>query len=426
MCPLTPPPPTRGRLYATLASGSLTLAFALAPSPAAGRSLSVRELVTHARQHAPQVAEARARLAAGEARARATGALPDPELDARLLRGGDGGISGEGALTIAVPLSRSRSAARDVAVAEVRASRLRLDVAIHQAGLAARRALLRLEHARASAALLTGRAERAEQHAELARAQRSAGLGDALDVPLAVAEALDARRAALRAAARVTVLQKELRLVAALAEGDAVAPATDTLGAAATAGAGTPIATGGAHTIEPAPVRAARLAAQRARLEAQLARAERAPALRFGPALVAGGGETALGVQLGIDLPVLGSGGRRPAAALAEPAATGATVGVAAQHTRALLSMAQGRLQQARRSLELLDEGEATKLREARTLAEQRFAAGKLDLTRLLALQHALTRQQQERLALRLEIAEARLDVEALIGPAPTAQRGEQ
>lgn len=406
---LTSPAPSRA---AALAPGSAPSA----PSPAPGGAPFVdgAELVRRARSEDPAVVAASAALRAAEADARTAGLLDDPELEARVLTDADGALSGEGALTLSLPLSRRRGAARELANAEVRGARLELELARHAAELRARRGHLRLEHARASATLLEATAGRAEQHAELVRAQRAAGVGDALDAPMALADSVSARRAARAARAAAAALAEELRLAAGLPSG------TGSFGPAPlqwhSAGGPDPLA-GQPPPPNGAALSRARAEIERAELSVALADTERAPALRLGPALAAEGGAASVGVQLAVDLPVLGSGGRRHRASLAKLAAARAGLQSAERSVRAALAAVHLRLARIDAALEELSGEVGPLMRDGLALAEGRFAAGKLDLTRLLALQHGHTALQQERLDLLLEHNEAMLDLEQLAGP---------
>jgi cobalt-zinc-cadmium efflux system outer membrane protein len=392
------------------------------PEATAGQVLDGDAVRRLAVANHPDVIAARARVEESVARVRSAGAWPNPELEGRLLFDPDARPEVEAALVFQLPLGGRIGAAEEQAAVELDLARLDLAAARTRALVEAGRWVARLAHARARLALFESLARRSDQYAALARSRQAASVADPLDVALLLADAARDRREVARARSGAARIEEHLRRLAGLAPGEAgldvtalrrLRPvlATDALMKVAL-------------RTEPEVLRA-RLEVVRADRDAARAAAERWPDLHLGPAIRGDGDVLALGVQVGIALPLLQTGSGPYEEALARRSGALCAYRQAGRDAAGRVVRSFGRVTSSLEELEALL-GEATDAVEgALELAEVRYQSGKLDVLRLLSVHRAFSDLKLEYLDLMLDLTEALLDLEAAVGrPVETEEVG--
>ncbi len=386
----------------------------LAPAPAApAAELTPAALRRMALDADADAIAAKAGLERARARAAAAGLWPNPRLAGRVLGLQTGGVRGEAALLFALPVGGRLGAEVEQAAADQALATLDLELARLQALRRLERGLLRLAHARAEVALLRGLVERSKQNAAVVEARGRSALADPLDAALVHAQQARDRQALVRARAELRLQQRRLRLLVGLAPGTGRLPETG-LDAAELDEVPAGLRRDGAAG-HPA-VRRARLVLALAERQAARVAAERVPDVELGPAFDGGPDGVAGGVTLGIELPLLDSGAADYRRALASRTAAAAALRQAQREAAVAVADRLAALGARRDELAALEEESADRVAEAVALAESRFAAGRLDAVRLLALHRAHVELELDRLRLRRDVRLARTALERVVG----------
>lgn len=361
----------------------------------------------------PEVIAARAAVAEAEAALETAGAWPNPELEGRLLLDEGGRPGGEGAFLFMLPLGGRVGARHDRAAAELDRARIDLRRARIEALVEAERLMARLAHARARLTLAQTLAERSSRYTTLARRRQQASMADPLDVTLLQADAARDRRATTRARLACEAAERALRLVLGVAPGETelvpgrlepVALREDLDGLLDSAASNQP------------RILMRKLDVMVADRAAAQAAAERLPDLRVGPAFRSEPGALALGVQLGVEIPLWQSGAGPYREALARRAAALDAYDLTRRELMARVEQAHRRVQAVGAEMDELVGAVSREVATALELAELRYRAGKLDVLRLLSIRRAHAAVERDHLDLLLRQAEALADLEAAVG----------
>jgi outer membrane protein TolC len=371
---------------------------------------AVRRLVL---ERHPRVLAAEAEREGAEAELRASGAWPNPELEARMMLQGpaEGGL--EAGIGLTLPVSGRIAAARSAARVELSMAQVTLDAARHEALLEVELLLAELAHQRRHVALAEDIASSSQQIAALVQQRQTAALADPLDVTIVLAEAARDTGALAQEQAELASIEGRLYSLMGLEPGTASVQPPSIGGAT--------LAEGREALLEAAAsTRAswllARLDLERAEWKAREASRARIPEPSLGPALVGEPEAFSLGLRVGLPLPVLAPGGAPYKAAVAErDAAHWRLVAEGRETVReidALLTQHAG-LQQALTALSGASLGSA---RQAAHLARDRYAAGQIDLLHLQSARRAWAAIETENLVLVLEIRHTQLELERAVG----------
>jgi outer membrane protein TolC len=387
----------------------------LAPaSDLAGDELTAAQVRRLAADNHPEVIAAQAELEVARRAVPAAAAWPNPELEGRLLVGTEkGDLGGEAALLFALPMGGRLGATEAEASARLDLARLGLGAARLRAVLQAERLMARLAHASARLAVVRALAAKSDTNADLARSRLEAAMADPLDVALIEAAALSDARAVARAQAALD--QGTLALRAALGlppnrvDFRLPAPTLVELGE-------DPLALQNEVVEKHPSVQRAWLMVALADREAAKVAAERAPDLLLGPAVAGEGGALSFGVQLGLKLPLLASGAAEYERALAARTGANRLYQQARVQTLARLVSRVGRVKALEKEARELLTGRAGRLDEAVSLAESRFAAGKLDVLKLLSIVRAHMEWRLMALDAQLAVSEALIDLSEALG----------
>jgi outer membrane protein TolC len=379
----------------------------------------LEQLHRWARGNSPQVRVAAARLEAAQAHADRAGRWGDPELDGRVLEG-EGEPELEAALLFTVPVNGGHSAARRVANVEVALAEMELAAARFDACCELDLVTARLAAARSRTQVHEQMAQRATAYAELARQRQAAGLADPLDVSLILADAARDQRSAERSRDEVRAHESQLNVILGLPQSlviDAELPGNQR---APVPGLDSLLAR--AHRSRSAWIRA-RLNYQRAEWQALRAGRERLPNVAIGPALTRTQDQTRWGVAMGITLPLFANRGAdyREALALRDAAYES----LAAEGLRASTEIKRlvEHLETIDRQIAVTSGDPLSAAEQALALAQERYAAGRIDVLLLLSAHRAHAELQLEVLDLRLTRQTARLELERALGQPLTASR---
>jgi len=410
----------RARFFLPLALGLVVAAAAWSGEVLA--TGDVRALIV---EHHPEVAAARAVLQEADAVRRGSGRWPNPELEGRLLRKGDGNPEVEAALRFSIPWSGRLAAAGRAAELDVDLARFHLETAQHRAAVEADRLLARLAWSRSLVDLHQSLADRSAEQAGLAAQRQEANLADPLEVSLVLADAARDRRALVRSLNREATITATLRLLAGLPPGE---------GSVETAPLDwRPLNVGLEAVLERArehgpALTAARLRLERAGEETTRASRARMPDLHLGPAVQRESSETSWGLVVGIPLPLFGR--TRADLQAAQARQLGAEITLEREN-RALpvrVETLLAKLEALEQELADLSGVAATASEQAFRLARARWTSGTLDVLHLLSAHRAFAEIRRERLDTLLQLRETWLDLSLAVGrpletaddPAPT------
>ena len=379
-----------------------------------GVGLTEADLRRLALERNPQVVEADLALRQAEAAVRRAGQWPNPDLEGKMVVSMEGNPAGEAALKFPIPLGGRIGAQEDLAGVALELARRDLDAARRTALAQVDRAMARWSLHQARLALFTTLRDRSSQYAELARSRREASVADSVDVALVLADAAKDARRVFRARAELRQARVELLRLCGLPSAEAMPFILP------------PLARQGLAENQAALQKAALKASDglaRARLRFRLADgqlglrlAEQWPDLKLGPAFVGDAGGVALGLALGVEIPLLHQRGgqveearlhRERAAALLRLEARDVVAGIQARFFE--LEGLDGELDG------LLSEA-AAELDQATVLAEVRFTSGQLDVLRLLSVHRSFASLKLEYLALLHAQRLALIDLQARVG----------
>lgn len=363
--------------------------------------------------NSPGVITARSELAEAEASLESAGAWPNPELEGKMLLDDERRPGGEGAFLFVLPLGGRVGARRDRAAAALDRARIELRSARIAALVNAECLMAGLAHARARLHLAKDLAERSSRYTALARTRQRASMADPLDVALLIADEARDRRATARARLACGAAERSLRLELGLAPGE-----TDlATGRLERMVLREPLDTLLEFASEHHPhVLKSKLDVLVADRAAAQAAAERLPDLRAGPAFRGESGALAVGVQIGIEIPLWQSGGGPYREALAQRATAVEAHHLARRELVAGVEQAHQRVVAVGAELDELTGPVSQAVSDALELAEIRYRAGKLDVLRLLSIRRAHAAIERDYLDLLLRQAEALADLEAAVG----------
>ena len=127
---------------------------------------------------------------------------------------------------------------------------------------------------------------------------------------------------------------------------------------------------------------------------------------------------------MGIEIPVLKSGGAEYDASLARRDAALSDLHQTARKTVSLIHSLVSRLEARNREIDYLLSDSAVEMEKALKLVEVQYASGKLDVIRLLSAHRAYSELKLEYLKLLLEQHEAIIDIEEIIGRRLVHEKG--
>jgi outer membrane protein TolC len=370
---------------------------------------AVRRLVL---ERHPLVLAARAELERAEAHAKAAGAWSNPELEGRALLGGSEAGSIEAALMLQLPISGRLAAARKAARLELEIARVQLDGAQRDALIEIDELLAQLDHQRRYAALATELARTSSQLATMVQQRQTASLADPLEVALTLAEAARDTGHAARAEADLHAVEGQLRALMGLGPDARILPPTlvqlsldESREALLEAAA--------AHRH---PWRTARLELEAAEWAAREASRARIPEPSLGPVVVGAPESPAIGVAVGLPIPVLAPGFAPYREALAARDAAHQRSVAAAREARREIDALLTRIQGLEAALAALEGSTLDAARQAARLARERYHASQLDLLHLQSAQRAWAGTETETLDLLLALRAAQLELERAVG----------
>lgn len=383
-------------------------------APAAAKdALSAKAVRRLALDNNPEVLLAKARVDRARARLLASSAWPNPELDGLYLLDEAKSFHSETTFRFSLPLGGRIGAAEELAARELDLANLELISARRRALLQVDRQLVRLVHARSRLGLVQSLAGRSRKYAELARTRRMTAVADPLDVALILADARTDSRAVQRETIKVQKLEQQLRFLVGLPphEGNFEL---------------------GTHQrvklIEPADSLekdAARLNSTvlRAKLQVLIAdhkaarvAAERVPDLQVGPAVTTEGDNLAVGLSVGMPVPLLQTGRGPYEEALAERRLAQEAYHQAVRTAVSEVSTMLSGLSSHQQELDELQGEAGEALEDAVKLAEVRYSAGKLDVLRLLSVHRAFSELKLEQIDLLRKIHESIIDLQGTVG----------
>jgi outer membrane protein TolC len=360
----------------------------------------------------PAIQAALAQLEAADARARAAGAWENPELEGRVLFHDERPGEIEAGLGLTLPLSGRLGAARRAAAVEREMARVSLDTARHQALLELDHLLAQLAHHRLEVALTREIASGSRQLASLVQQRQAAALADPLDVTIVLAEAARDEGGNARAEARLAGVEGRLHALMGL-EADRHRFEPPPLVAAA-------LAEDRATLLETASQRAswrlAQLDLERAEWAAREASRARIPEPSVGPAVAGEPDNLALGLRLGLPIPILAPGGAAYRAAVAERDAAYQRLIAEGRETVREIDALIAEIAGIEHALDAVLGASLGSARQAAQLAEERYRAGQLDVLHLQSARRAWADIETETLDLLLELRHAQLALEQAVG----------
>lgn len=346
----------------------------------------------------PGVLEAGLALKQAEAALRRDGQWPNPSLEGKLVFDMEGRPAGEGALKFAIPLGGRIGAAREQALLALEVAHLDLNAARKRALVQVDSAFAVLSLAQARLDLFEHLRQRSAQYADLARSRREASMADSVDVALVLSDAARDRRRVARAKAGVRKARVELLRLCGLR---AAAPGKLSLVP--------PQRQDLAEDYESLRKSAlksndslgkARLAFRLADRRLAVHLAEQWPDLILGPAIVGDGGGVALGLALGMEIPMLHQKGGEVEVARLRRESAAEALRQQARDLTARLDASFIELDALKEELDGLLKEAAGELDQATALAEVRYASGRLDVLRLLGVHRAFASLKLEYLEL--------------------------
>jgi outer membrane protein TolC len=370
----------------------------------------------------PAVRAARFGLAEVEARTRTVGRWPNPELEGRVISV-EGAAEIEGALRFALPIGGRLGAAGRGARLEVEQARAELVAASHAALLELDGLLTELSWARDRLSLQEELAVRSGQYAELARKRRATAVADPLDVSLVLLDAARDRRAVIRGRNAVATLEGQVRLLLGLE------PGQQQIAASSLSPPQLDVEVDALHELATQHSAAwirARFEYERAEWTATAAARARIPDLVIGPAVAGTADELSLGVAFGVALPVFTSGSSTYRAARAQRDAAHDALLATARDAQVTIETRLARFVSLGTELGELTGEAVAAASEAFTLAQERYAAGQMDVLRLLSAHRGYADLQLEILDLLRAQWDALYELEEAAGwplRAPAAAR---
>ncbi len=377
------------------------------------RVITAEDLAVLAAGRHPKVLQAQSDLDEARAGLLASGAWDNPELEGEVIFGEGGVDEAEAALMFTLPVGGRTVAARKLALLEVERARGELHGAIKEARFGTAALVAQLAHARAELEIWTRLADRSSRYAAAARQQEAAGLADPVDISLVLGDAARDQRELVRSRSRSAELESDLRQVAGLAPGDAKLeiPANARFELAETRDALIDAASEHRDAW-----RAATLDVQIADQAAALADLERIPDLSLGPALRTDFESAAVGVAVGIPIPIFAPGTAAYRAALARRDRTVSAQGVEARATVAEISDLVARIQLQHDGLHALEMTALPSSEAALEMAEGRYQSSAIDVMKLLGVHRAFAGQELERQELLLEQQMTLIELQRAVG----------
>ncbi len=372
----------------------------------------MREIDPRALDQHPDVIAARARAAAAEAASAESGSWPNPELDGRVLFGEEG-EEYEIAMQAALPLGGRLGAERQLARLELALARSSLRAARQTARIELELAMTRLTWARVRRDHLEELATQSDQYAGYAREREATSVADPLEVSLVLADAAQDRRAALRSLHDVTQAEWDLRQLLGQTVEISPLPSRPLVGLRLSENAAM-LLEGAREQCE--SWRQADLMLQHAEWDAARASRERIPDLLIGPAVASDGVKTSLGLVLGWELPLFRSGSGAYREALARRDAAHGALALEARAVRARIETLVSRLRTLEAELQALTRDAAPAAERAFALAQNRYAAGRIDVLHLLSAHRASAQSKLEILDVLLAQRMTLLDLEGVVG----------
>jgi cobalt-zinc-cadmium efflux system outer membrane protein len=343
----------------------------------------------------------------------AASAWPNPELDGRVLVDENNSISSEAAFRFTLPLGGRVSAAAQAAAHEFDLSRLELEIARQETLQKLDNLLALLAHARARLDLFTDLSARSKQYAELARSRLDATMADPLDVALINADAADDRRAVQKEQAEVKTIEQKIRLLLGLPPNQGVIQ-TKLLDRLRLVDSKDRLAS---LSIENNyAVLEAKLKLMIAESGAAKVAATRVPDLQLGPAITTENKDVALGISLGVPIPVFQSGRSQYQKALAQRSMAQEFYQQEIRNSVAKVHTLLNQLDACQAELEQLLGDVHQSLKKAVAMAEVRYAAGKLDALKLLLVHRAFSKMQLEIFRLLLNQHQIIFDLQKVVG----------
>jgi outer membrane protein TolC len=397
-------------LDAFLADTPLEIADRDVPPGADLTTAAMRWLIL---QNHPEVRAAHLAHVEAQARSRTAGRWPNPELEGRVIVADDGADELEGALRFALPIGGRLGAIGRSAELEVEQAHAELVAARNTALRELDGLLTRLSWARERLSLQEELASRSGQYAELASKRRASSVADPLDVSLVLLDAAQDSRAVIRGRTTVAALEAQVRLHLGLAPGQRQI---------ATSSLSPPqlnVAVDDLHALAAqhcADWIRARLEYQRAEWNATAAARARIPDLVVGPAVAGTQEALSLGVAFGVALPVFAGGGSTYRAARTRRDAAHEALLATARDVQVGLDTRLARFVSLERELAELTGEAAAVASEALTLAQQRYAAGQIDVLRLLAAHRGYADLRLEILDLLRAQWDALYELEEVVG----------
>jgi outer membrane protein TolC len=372
--------------------------------------------------NSPEVLETKAQLAIAQAKLKSASTWSNPDLEARLLSNADGDILSEAALTFRLPIGGRVSASEEEALAAIRLAGHNLAAARKKAIWRADMLMAQLAHQKARQELLKKLLLRSKNNATLASSRLQASLADSVEVTLLLAEAAKDRRMEVKAQADLTQTKQELYLLMGLAPGENRKLQVEAL---------TPFKlsesperlTSDSHKNNPEILRA-KLQLELADRHAANVAAERIPDLKIGPALESAPTETAFGVKLGFEIPLLSTGSASYQKALAKRQAAVSAYRQVCRTAEINVSTHLSRLASLTDEMRDFATQPNHLIEDAIALAEEQYAAGKTDVLRLLSVHRAQVALEEEYFDLLLATHKALINLELAVGRPVAIEKG--
>lgn len=392
---------------------------ALDPRPIASQgatdrpTLEAPELRRLILQRHPDIAVAQAELSRAKAHLTASGAWPNPEIEARYLVQGDAMGELEASIDLTLPISGRIAASRRAASIELTMAQQALETTRHRALLELDLLLAQLAHRRHHLALATELSDSSHQLAELVQHRQAAALADPLEVTIVLAEAARDTGARARAEAELAAIEGIIYSLCGLEPGRGALhpPSPQHLHLAESR-----------EALLDAAVRTradwvqARLDLERAEWAARAASRARIPEPGVGPAVVGDPKAPSLGVRFSMPIPVLAPGGALYREALAErDAAHQRLVAVSREGPREIDSLL-AELEGLEGALHAVAGASLGSARQAARLAQDRYEAGQLDLLHLQSARRAWADIESETIDILLDIQRTQLGLERAVG----------
>ncbi len=361
----------------------------------------------------PDIAAAHADLDRARAHLTASGAWPNPELEARYLLQGPGEGELEASLALTLPISGRIAAARHAARIELTIAQQALETTRHQVLLELDLLLVQLAHRRHRLALAADLASSSQQLATLVQQRQEAGLVDPLDVTIVLADAARDTGALARAQANLAAVEGQIYSVAGLEPGISSLHPPALLHTHLSEDRQALLDS--AVQTRPAWVQA-RLELDRAEWVARQASRARIPEPSLGPAMVGDPQAPSLGLRVGLPIPILAPGGAAYREALAERDAAHHRLVAASREAPREIDALLAELTGLESALHAMAGASLGSARQAARLARDRYQAGQLDVLHLQSARRAWADIETETIDLLLDIQRVQLELERAVG----------